>query len=533
MPVDEAQELVALLEEKRVRHAREDLNSYCTYIPIPGVPISDDKDCEEFYPDQVTPAAHHKLINKALESVESGNVRRLMLFMPPGAAKTTFATITYPTWFLGKKPGRNVIACSYGSDLAKKFARRCRSIVRSREYQEIFKCTLTGDNAAVDDWSMTNSGTFMAGGILSGIMGNRADLLILDDPIKGREEADSKVIRDKVWEAYKSDLRTRLKPGGAVVLIMTRWHEDDLAGRILPEDYNGKSGWITARDGEKWYVLSLQAECERDDDPLGREMGEFLWTEWFPPEHWEQEKRSQGPRNWSALFQQRPAPEEGDYFKRDWIRWYDWKPGELNNGAPVHLRKYGASDYAVTAKGGDWTIHGVIGVDPNDDIYILDWYRGQTATDVWIDTFLEMAGLWETEAWGEEAGQIIKSVGPFIEKRMKETGNYFYRRQYPSTADKEARAQAFRGRMAQGKVYFPRGAPWVEVLVSELLGFPTGKNSDQVDVLSLFGRMLTGMRPGKEPDKPKKPKPINTAPPTFDQLQKWSDEEDDQRRPRI
>ena len=258
MPLDEAQELVALLEEKRVRHAREDLNAYCTFIPIPGVPISDDEDEDEFYPDQVTPAAHHRLINKALESVESGNVRRLMLFMPPGAAKTCYATITNPTWFLGKQPGRNVIAVSYGSDLAKKFARRCRSIVRSREYQEIFKCTLTGDNAAVDDWSLTNGSTFMAGGILSGIMGNRADLLILDDPIKGREEADSKVIRDKVWEAYKSDLRTRLKPGGSIVLIMTRWHEDDLAGRILPEDYNGESGWITARDGEKWYVLSLQ-----------------------------------------------------------------------------------------------------------------------------------------------------------------------------------------------------------------------------------------------------------------------------------
>ena len=135
MPLDETRELVALLEEKRLRQARASLNSYCTFIPIPGVPINDDEDCEEFYPDQVTPATHHRLINEALEKVEGGDVRRLMLFMPPGSAKTTYATICFPTYFLGKKSGRNTIACSYGSDLAKKFARRCRSIVRSREYQ--------------------------------------------------------------------------------------------------------------------------------------------------------------------------------------------------------------------------------------------------------------------------------------------------------------------------------------------------------------------------------------------------------------
>lgn len=499
MPLDEAQELVAALEERRLRQARASLNSYCTYIPIPGVPISDDEDCEEFYPDQVTPAAHHRMINEALEKVEGGDVRRLMLFMPPGSAKTTYATVINPTWFLGKKPGRNCIAVSYGSDLAKKFARRCRSIVRSPEYQEVFGCGLTGDNSAVDDWSLTNGSTYMAGGILSGIMGNRADLLILDDPIKGREEADSETIRDKVWEAYKSDLRTRLKPRGAIVIIMTRWHEDDLAGRILPEHYEGESGWVEARDGEEWLVLNLAAQCERADDPLGRKIGEWLWTEWFPPEHWEQEKKSQGTRNWSALFQQRPSPDEGDFFLRDWFQWYDWNPAKKNNGAPEHLHTYGASDYAVTADDGDYTVHGVAGVDPNEDIYILDWWREQTSSDVWVEVLLDLQERWETFTWAEESGQIAKSLAPFIVKRMQERKVAMHHKPFPSATDKATRAQPFRARAAMGKVYLPRGAPWVDALLHELLIFPNGKNDDQVDVLSLFGRILATMTPGQVP----------------------------------
>jgi predicted phage terminase large subunit-like protein len=499
------QELAALLELERVDNARASLNAYCSFIPIPGVPVNDDEDCETFYPDQVVPAEHHQLINEAFEQVERGDAKRVMLFMPPGSAKTTYASVIAPTWFMGKKSGRNIIAVSYGSDLAKKFARRCRSIVRSKEYNEVFDCHPTGDNSAVDDWSLTNGSTYMAGGILSGITGNRADLLIADDPIKGREEADSETIREKVWEAYKSDLRTRLKPGGSIVVIMTRWHEDDLAGRILPENYEGESGWIEAKDGEEWLILNLAAQCERADDPLGRDVGEWLWTDWFTPEHWEQEKKSQGTRNWSALYQQRPSPDEGDFFQRDWFKWYDYDPSKKNNGAPEHLHTYGASDYAVTDDGGDYTVHGVCGIDPNQDIYILDWWREQKSSDVWIETLLDMQEHWKTFTWAEESGQISKSLAPFIVTRMRERRVHMHHKPFPSAADKPTRAQSIRGRAAQGKVYLPKGAPWVEALMHELLIFPNGKNDDQVDVLSLFGRILATMTPGQLPEKEAKP----------------------------
>ena len=516
------------MEAKRAKAAAESLTEYVKYIDVPGAPMPDDE--KSFYPVKLELSLHHELKIDALEAVARGDVKRLMIFEPPGTAKSTFGTICFPTWWLGKNPNKSLISTSYGSDLAKKFGRKCRQIVRSKEYHEVFETGLRGDNAAVDQWSLDSGAEYMATGILSGVTGNRADGLVIDDPLRGREDADSPIIRDKTWEAYLSDLRTRLKPNGWIILILTRWHENDPAGRILPEDYNGETGWITARDGEKWYVLSLQAECEREDDPLGRKMGEFIWPEWFSAEHFEQEKITQGPRNWSALYQQRPAPEEGDYFQHDWLRWYDWKPGEKHNGAPAHMKLYGASDYAVTKDGGDWTVHGVCGVDPNDDIYLIDLWRKQTASDVWIETFIDMMEKWETTAWGEEAGQIKKSLEPFIEKRMKERKVYRYRHQFPSAADKATRAQAIRGRMAMGKVYLPRGAPWVEALVNELMRFTgaTGDVDDMVDFLSLIGRMVSGMKGGVKPKKPKKPRK-----PTMDEVWAQHDKKMARTRGRI
>jgi len=187
-------ELVKILEHKLKMQAKKNLNDYCRYIDIPGVPINDDDDCEAFYPDSVTPAKHHELINNILQDVANktpdgqGRIKkRVMFFMPPGSAKSTYATVVFPTWFMGNHPNKNIICASYGSSLAVKFGRKCRSIARSKKYNDIFKAKLVEDNRAADDWSITNGSTYMAGGILSGITGNRADGLIIDDPIKGRE----------------------------------------------------------------------------------------------------------------------------------------------------------------------------------------------------------------------------------------------------------------------------------------------------------------------------------------------------------
>lgn len=435
---------------------------------------------EVIAPD-IIPARHHKLLLSKLEAVESGALPRLMIFMPPGSAKSTYASILFPPWFLGRNPGRSVIGASHAGELAERFGRRVRNLVGSSDFKRVFGFGLSGDNAAAGRWETIRGGEYYAVGVDASVTGRRADLGIIDDPVKGRAEADSETVRNRTWDWYKADFWPRLKPGGRIVLIMTRWHEDDLAGRLLAEEKVG---------GEHWDVLSLPAEAGLDD-ALGRSPGELLWPEWFNAGMFDEAKRDQ--RNWSALYQQQPTPESGDYFKSEWVRWYNEAP------ALDTLQMYGASDYAVTAQGGDYTVHGVIGVDPNDDIYVLDWWRGQEASDVWVEEFLDLLKAWRPIMWAEEQGQIIRSLGPFIEKRQLERRLFScYRKQFTSSHDKPTRAQSIRGRMAMGKVYLPRKAAWATDLVSELLRFPAGKNDDQVDVMSLIGRMLDDLIGGED-----------------------------------
>ncbi len=457
----------------------------------------------------VEPTRHHRFVNDKLEAVDRGEIDRLMLFEPPGHAKSTYASHLFPGWHLGRNPTHSVIAASHTAQLAARFGRRVRNLFNSPDWP-FPDISLASDSQAADQWETSRSGEYFAVGVGGAVTGHRADLAVIDDPIKGRQDADSITARENLWDWCRADLHNRLKPGAAIILSQTRWHEDDLAGRILPEDYDGRTGWVTGKDGEEWYVVNLPALAEADD-ALGRAIGEPLWPEWFTLAKLEAKRVVLGPRNWAALYQQRPAPEEGNFFMRDWIRWYDKMP------ARDTLQIYGASDYAVTADDGDWTVHGVIGVDPDDDIYLLDWWRAQTTSDIWIEQWLNLAQRWAPREWGEEKGQIAKSLGPFIDKRVRETKIYTYRRQYASTADKPTRAQAFRARMAMGKVYLPRNAPWVDALVAEMLTFPAGTNDDQVDVLGLVGRMLHRMSNGKEPE-PVKRDPLKPGPPTWDEL---------------
>ncbi len=459
--------------------------------------------------DGMKPQRHHRILIDKLEAVERGEIKRLMVFMPPGHAKSTYSSVLFPGWYIGKNPKNTIVSASYSAKLAERFGRKVRDQVSSKIYP-FQNVGLSENTKSKGEWETNLGGEYFAAGVGGGITGRRADIGLIDDPIKGREDADSETIRDKTWEWYLSDFRSRLKPDGAIIFILTRWHEDDPIGRILPEDFDFQSGKIRARDGELWEVISLPALAE-ENDYLGRKPGEALWPSFYSKELLEQERIVQGERNWSALYQQRPSPESGFYFKRDWLRFYDEEP--------KHLRKYGASDYAVTYEAGDFTCHGVGGVDPMDNLYILDWYREQTTTDVWIEQLIDFIRAHKPVEWAEESGQIVKSVGPFIEKRQREENAYCYRVQYPSASDKATRAQAFRGRMAQGKVYLPSPnspnyGPWVEKLISELMAFPAGKNDDQIDVLSLFGRMLAKMRKGEAPER----KPRDTIVPF---TEKW------------
>jgi predicted phage terminase large subunit-like protein len=425
-----------------------------------------------------------------LERVARGEISRLAIFMPPGSAKSTYASVLFPPWFLANEPGSSILAASHTIELAEKWGRRVRNL--TAEYPGTLGIALSSDSQAAGRWSLQSGGEYFAAGVGVGIAGFRADLAIIDDPVRSREDADSETMRERTWDWFKSDLATRMKPGGRMVLIQTRWHDDDLAGRILAE---------MERGGDRWEVLSLPAEAE-EDDPLGRAPGEFLWDdEYGYAKFLAHEKATQLPRNWSALYQQRPAPEGGNYFQDGWLKPYDKLPTRDT------LRIYGASDYAVTDNGGDFTCHVVLGIDPEWRIYVLDLWREQATPDRWIEAFCDLVQEWRPIGWAEEGGQIKASVGPFLERRMRERKAYVYREAFPSRHDKAVRAQSIRGRMAMNGLYVPTSAPWYPAFRTELLAFPAGKHDDQVDALSLVGQFLDRMIPGRKPP-PADPPPI-------------------------
>jgi predicted phage terminase large subunit-like protein len=439
------------------------------------------------------PAAHHRFIIDKLEKVACGEIKRLMLFLPPGSAKSTYASVLFPPWWMGNHPGLPVIAASHSKELAERFGRRVRNIVGSPAFRDIFGFGLSGDSGAAGRWETARGGEYFAVGVDASVTGRRAALGIIDDPVKGIAEAKSPTVRQHVWDWYKADFWTRLIPGAAIIYIGTRWHDDDLAGRLLEEAKEG---------GEQWEVVSLPMEAE-EDDPLGRPVGRILWDEWFTPELVATAKSN--VENWSALYQQRPVPESGDYFQAAWFRWYDKMPPR------EELRTYGASDYATKAGAGDWTVHLVVGIDPKDDIYVLDVWRQRSSSDQWAEALIDLMQKWGTITWAEEAGQIRNSVGPFLTKRQLERKVYNLRHQFTSSTDKPTRAQSIRGRAGMGKVYLPRSTPWVMDFYQELLRFPAGRYDDQIDAFSLIGRMLDGMTPGTAAIR--RPQPLAEPPP--------------------
>lgn len=485
------------MELLRRRRARANLIDYARYIEVPGAPLTEADDEERFKPVETVLAQHHKIILAATQRCIERHSGRTMLFLPPGSAKSTYATVVGPSWAMGSRPGFKVIGVSYGSDLARKFGRRMRSIAKQPAFSALFDTTLSAESSAADEWALENGSEYMGGGILSGITGNRADFAPIDDPIKGRQEADSEVTRKRTLEAYQDDILTRLKPGGSVMLTQTRWHMDDLAGAVLPENYNGESGMIDCRDGNTWEVICIPAQAERLDDPIGRKVGEYIWPEWFPEDHWDTFKRI--PRTWSALYQQRPAPDSGDYFKREWLYLVDHLPPRES------MLVYGGSDYAVTADGGDYTVHIVIGLDPNGDPWLLDLWREQASSDVWVESFCDLVLKWKPVGWAEETGQIKSGVGPFLVKRMLQKQAYVAREQFATRGDKAIRAQSIRGLIATRGLRILKDAPFLSNLVTEMMSFPVGVHDDQVDGLGLVGQLIDRMANGSKP-KPPPPK---------------------------
>jgi predicted phage terminase large subunit-like protein len=438
-------------------------------------------------------AAHHRLIARKLEAVERGEITRLVITMPPRHGKSMLASEFFPAWYLGRNPDHYVIAATYAQELADDFGRKVRNQIADPIYQGIFPGVAIKDDStsakrfhitgSIDALATTQDGAYFGVGVGGPLTGRGAHLLLIDDPVKNREEAESEIIRKKTKEWYTSTAYTRLMPGGRIIVIQTRWHEDDLAGWLLRE-----------HPQENWEVLDLPAINAKN---------EALWPEQYGLERLEQIRQAIGPRDWSALYQQRPSPESGGYFKAEWVHGVDSVPARAN------LAIYGASDYAVTSDGGDYTVHVVIGVDPEDRVYLLDLWRSQSASDVWIEAFCDLVAKWRPIGWAEETGQIKSGVGPFLVKRMLERKAFVYREAFATRGDKAVRAQSIRGRIAMKGLHILKDAAWKADLIAEMMSFPVGVHDDQVDALGLVGQLLDRMETGAlTPDIKPKPKAL-------------------------
>lgn len=425
------------------------------------------------------PAAHHRLIISEIESfLADPELDVLMLHAPPGSAKSTYLSVLLPPHYLARFPQNSILAATHSQEFAQRWGRKVRNDIMLDGVT--LGIEISQDNSAADRWALTTGGEYYGVGAGVGISGFRADLGMADDLFGSRQDAYSETIREARWNWYLDDFCGRLKPRAKRILMNTRWHEEDVAGREIARI---KAGTVKGR------IIDIPAVAEIDDR-LGRKPGEYLWDE---PEGYNYgsflraRQREVSAMTWSALYQQKPAPEEGDYFRADWLRPYTAPPVRET------LAVYGASDYAVTADGGDYTVHIVIGLDPAGRMYLLDLWRGQAQGDVWIDALCDLVKLWKPLGWAEETGQIKAAIGPFLERRMRERKAYVFREAFPTRGDKTVRAQSIRGRMALEGLYVPHEAGWYPAFRSELLTFPAGKHDDQVDALGLVGQLLDAM----------------------------------------
>jgi predicted phage terminase large subunit-like protein len=459
----------------KARKAKKDLIEF-SKLTMPDPEEPDDHDRSRYQP-----AKHHEVIAAALEEVEAGRMPRLIITMPPRHGKSELASRRFPAWFIGKDPYRQLIFATYNEEFAQDFGRSVRETMRMPVYKQIFPgAALKQGSAAADRVQTDEGGLAVFVGRGGSLTGRGADLLVIDDPIKDREEADSKSTRDKLWSWFTEVAMTRLMPGGRVVIIMTRWHEDDLIGRLIDPG----NPCFNAEEAKNWKVLALPA-IAGDDDPMGRKKGEALWPDRFPLETLEPLKRL-NPRGFSALYQGQPTPDDGDYFTRDMIAGY--RPGEL----PTNLRYYGASDHAVaTTQDADRTCMGCVGLDENDNVWVLpDLFWRRARTDTVVDGMLDLITKHKPIWWWAERGHISKAIGPFLRKRMQERGIYSAIDEVVPAKDKQTRAQAIRGRMAQRKVFFPKFASWWPDAEAELLKFPSARHDDFVDWLAHIGMGL-------------------------------------------
>ncbi len=422
------------------------------------------------------------LLDAKLAAVARGELQRLIWSMSPQEGKSERVSRRFPAWVLRTRPELRIAIASYELGVARRWGRAIRNDIA--EHPEI-GLKVRSDTSAAHEWQLAgHRGGVYSVGIGGALTGRPVDLLLVDDPIKGRAEADSEVYREACWDWWTNVARTRLSPGAPVVLIMTRWHEDDLAGRLI------KTG--------DWDFVNVPAEAEHDD-PLGRAPGEFLWSaRGRTAEDWRAIRKDVGPRVWNALYQGRPSPAEGDLLKRSWWRYYGAPQWEARSDGSMRVSGFDevvqSWDMAFKdSKGTDFVVGGVW-ARRGADVYLLDLVRDRMDFPTTCRAVGALSAKWpdahaklvEDKANGSaviaQLGRVVPGLIPINPKESK-----------------EARAAAVSPFVESGNVYLPAPelAPWVGGFVEECSAFPNGSHDDQVDMASqaLTRLMVNAVRP--------------------------------------
>lgn len=426
---------------------------------------------------QFVPSWHHRDVARQLERVEKGEIKRLIIMLPPRHGKSTQSTILFPAWFLGRHPDKEIITVSYSGELAVEFGEKSRDVMRDDRYSAVFDTKLKVDSESKQKWKTEKGGGYLSTGMGGSITGRGADLLIIDDPIKNQEEALSDTYRQKIWNYYTSTLYTRLEKDAAIVLILTRWHQDDLAGRLIAQ--------MEEHDGEKWEVVHYPAIAEKDE--RYRKMGEPLWPEKYDINALKNIKDTIGLYDWASLYQQNPMPSELQEFKKDYFRYFD-----QDEIAVKDLEVYVTVDLAISQKeSADNTSIQVIGKERGkSDIYHLEEYTSRYDPLQVIEILFNLKTKYGYSLIkvGIEGVQYQKALSYFILQEMKRRGIFFDIVELKATGDKSTRIRGLLPLYKAGVMWHRKSDKELE---NELLAFPVGKHDDRIDALAYLQQVIT------------------------------------------